>query len=512
MLSARILDLRPGAAWVFSGDRWRSGASWIAPYDHPALETLAVRDGRRVFFHVRERLPGCSVENTCVPALLDERAYDASLAAARDWPRGHLLAEVTEAGFTLSAGHCCPAPVYYSVAGEELHLHWDLAVLRGLLPHQGLDEVEVPRLLTLSGYYSRRTVWSAASMLTERSALCFDGTSVTVREPRPALHETARVLDEDADVVGGYERLLNAVLADTWYVPERTAVELSGGMDSSNVALSLAARHGSLPRAGALVHDGEVGAQQMRRRRELLAVTGFDDTVVRAADFPPLDPQSRPAWRLGPQEETYIAAHSRLLRSWVADGVLWVATGVGGDEMLSLTPAERGSQRQYRPPVPPWLTERAVEALADGESGIPPAPPVSDSVLRAIACGAPMYLRSGLWPLYPLADHAAWRFGQWLPVEWRRDKRLARERMARAGLSRQVTHPPLRESFHGVLQEAVQRFAPEQVREVMKGSPLLDFGFLDAGELAAAAERLERGVSAQDEMIVHVLRLHAALT
>lgn len=315
-------------------------------------------------------------------------------------------------------------------------------------------------------------------------------------------------------MVAGFELLLDALLSDYSYAPEQTAVELSGGMDSSNVALSLAVRHGAGLRAGALIHDGAIGEQQRRRRAELLAYTGLKDTVVWASDFPPLGPGSRLASRLGPHEETYIRAHSRLLELWVERGVRWVATGVGGDEMLSLTAVERGPRGLYRPPAVPWLTEFSRQSLMDSVSGIPPAPPVSDSVLRAMVCGAPMYLRAGLWPLYPLAEVEAWRFGQWLPIEWRREKRLARERMAARGLSREVTHPVLRENFHKVLRTALIRFGPGRLRDLLReGSPLLEAGFVEAGELEAVAQRLERGVvSEQDEMVVHVLRVHDALT
>jgi asparagine synthase (glutamine-hydrolysing) len=312
-------------------------------------------------------------------------------------------------------------------------------------------------------------------------------------------------------VIDGYERLLDAVLADHHYVPERTAIELSGGMDSSNVAMSLATRHGPILASGALIQEGAAGEQQTRRRDAMIRYAGFRDTALRAADYLPMDPQYAPRVRLGPHEEIYIAGHSRLLAKWKADGALWAVAGVGGDEMLSLPPAPH-------PPltpadVPSWLAPGVFEALRDQESGIPPAPPISDSTLRALACGAPMYLRAGLWPLYPLADPAMWRFGQWLPFSWRRNKHLARVRLQRLGFDPEVSHPPLRENFHDVLRRSLTRFGPAAIRTMLDtGSPLFDGKFVDADELAAVAVRLERQqLTEQDGMVAHVLRLHHAL-
>ncbi|MFI6374767.1 hypothetical protein [Streptomyces sp. NPDC050546] len=511
MLSMRIDGTLTSTSWEWAGDRWRGGSSWISPCDHPALETWSARDSQRVVFQVRERMPGRSPHSPSSPRPVIARVYDDALSEASTWERAHHLIEITPSGITVSTGAHGPAPVYLTTNRSTLHGHWDVARLRSAAPHQRLDSIEIARLLALTGHYSTRTAWQAITLLTERSSAWFHDGELRMRMPEPARHDEPRELAPDARVVDGYERLLNAVLADHHYVPERTAIELSGGMDSTNVAMSLAARHGSALITGALIQEGKAGEQQRRRREAMIRYAGFRDTALRAADYLPMDPQHSPSMPLGPHEEIYIAGHSRLLAKWKADGVLWAAAGVGGDEMLSLPP-------QLRPPLEPdeaprWLTPTTVEALRDQESGIPPAPPISDSTLRALACGAPMYLRAGLWPLYPLADQAAWRFGQWLPFSWRRNKHLARVRLQRLGFGREVTHPPLRENFHAVLNQALTRFGPATIRAMLdSGSPLIDGKFIDADELAAVALRLEQQQPTQkDQMVAHVLRLHRAL-
>ncbi|MFK0279529.1 hypothetical protein ACIQVL_03510 [Streptomyces sp. NPDC090499] len=511
MLSMRIDATSTSLSWEWADNRWRSGSSWISPYDHPALEIWSVQDSQRVAFQVRERMPGQLPHSPDAPRPVSTRAYSEAVSKAAAWERAHHLIEITPNGISVSTGARCPAPVYLTESGGVLQGHWDVTRLLRAVQHQHLDPVEVARLLARTGHYSTRTAWQGVSLLTERSNVWFHDGELRVRVPEPARHDEPRELSPDARVLDGYERLLDAVLADHHYVPERTAIELSGGMDSSNVAMTLANRHGPILVSGALLQEGAAGEQQKRRRAAMIRYAGLRDTALRAADYLPLDPHYVPRVPLGPHEEIYIAGHSQLLAKWKADGVLWAATGVGGDEMLSLPP-------EQLPPLVPsdfprWLTLTTFEALRDQESGIPPAPPISDSTLRALACGAPMYLRAGLWPLYPLADPVMWRFGQWLPFIWRRKKYLARARLKRLGFDAEVTHPPLRENFHDVLHQALVRFGPASIRALLAtGSPLIEGKFVDADELAAAALRLEqKQLKPHDGMVMHVLRLHHAL-
>jgi hypothetical protein len=63
-----------------------------------------------------------------------------------------------------------------------------------------------------------------------------------------------------------------------------------------------------------------------------------------------------------------------------------------------------------------------------------------------MACGAPRYLRAGMWTLAPLAHPDLVRFSEWLPAQWRRGKRLLRYYLARLGLPDLVVNPVLVEN------------------------------------------------------------------
>jgi hypothetical protein len=51
------------------------------------------------------------------------------------------------------------------------------------------------------------------------------------------------------------------------------------------------------------------------------------------------------------------------------------------------------------------------------------------------------------------------RFGEWLPVEWRRRKRLLRDRLALAGLSPDLVEPRLRENLAAMMAAGPRRYS-----------------------------------------------------
>ena len=89
-------------------------------------------------------------------------------------------------------------------------------------------------------------------------------------------------------------------------------MELSGGVDSANVALSLAARpEGHLVGPGAMILDGQRATQQVSRRRNLIRACGFTtpDITIHATAWPPLHPDGQRARTGGPEQRRDGPAH-----------------------------------------------------------------------------------------------------------------------------------------------------------------------------------------------------------
>lgn len=299
-------------------------------------------------------------------------------------------------------------------------------------------------------------------------------------------------------MIAGYEALLDRVLASRPYDPGTAAVELSGGVDSANVAASLAARDPGRLVTAAMLLPGPSGRQRRRRRTELTAAfRSRRDLVVSAETLAPLCPtgartQGAP---VSPYDDAYLEATEAMHRTIAEHGVRTVFTGIGGDEMVALTSAEVshaavGMDR----PVMPWLGARTRELAAEIDSDIAPPSVVNEMTLLACACAAPSILRAGMWPVHPLADPAMIRFGEWLPRQWRADKRLPRERLGRLGLSAEVCRPTLAENFVEVMHAGLTRYGIAYLNQMLiDGSPLIDDGFVDPDQLALVRDRIATG-------------------
>ncbi|NGO08310.1 hypothetical protein G5C60_11905 [Streptomyces sp. HC44] len=129
-------------------------------------------------------------------------------------------------------------------------------------------------------------------------------------------------------------------------------------------------------------------------------------------------------------------------------------------------------------------------------TGIAPATVAPETALVALEVATPLLARRGLWTLAPFTDPELVRFGQRLPLEWKRDKRLLTMRFAARGLPDEVVHPPLRENFGHLMNRAVYEYSSSLLRSWGKDLHLVEQGCLDA---AVLAETIERAALGSDE-------------
>jgi asparagine synthase (glutamine-hydrolysing) len=477
-----------------------------------------VTDGRSSFLFVRERMrdpawhgPGTGVIRA------DAALYRQRLSEVSAWPLEATVVECDPSGrFRVSAGRWGTAPLYLACGSGALHGTWSLPDLSSRATLEALDPVAVTRALALRGRYTARTLFRDAHQLTERASAEYDprAPALLLRYPDPAPHARPRALREGVDVVEVFERLLEQAVTRRWYDPGESAVELSGGVDSGNVAMTLAALHPGGALAYALMIGGPAGGQQSRRRAAMLEHCGFPDIRVPAWERPPLHPSGRRARGepVDPLAEPYHEAVELMLATARARGVRTVFTGDGGDELLSLRGTEWAAEGKvpgrHAPgrDLPPWLGPMARAAAEAIDENLAPRTVVNEATLLGFACRSPQFLAAGLrgpgplakrwpgcWPVSPLCDPELIRFAEQLPVEWRRDKRLARVRLARLGFSQEVVHPPLRETFGHLMEQGMRAYGVPLLKKMVGGSRLIDLGYVDGARLRAAYERLAEG-------------------
>ncbi|HEX2419067.1 MAG TPA: hypothetical protein VHJ83_13255 [Micromonosporaceae bacterium] len=476
-------DLNSGL-WCERGGRWGLGRSWIAPYQHPALTTGLVNcpDGAAVFW-VAEH-PGIAVKtpstaSEVVAELVSQGMEFAVFRIERDAVR-------------LTVGPHGTAPIYLAHDGNNLAASWDLADLSGWCHADRLVDRVVAGILTRRYRYTSQTVFSDVRCVTERGTVVWDGSRCRIEYPQPGVHVLrARRLRSGVDPVKIFGGLLTDLVSRR-ALPGLSAVELSGGVDSANVAISLAGVCPG-PHSIGIVLDGRLGEQQASRRRELVRRFGFRDAAVFAVDHPPFAVTGlRTTGQLhSPAGDFYLEAFTALAGSAAARGVRVLFTGLGGDEAMALRPDERDCAR-WQPPYVPWLGSRAVAALADLDTDTAPVAPVPLPSLMGFAARNPTYLRAGIWPVSPLADPLAVRLAESLPVNWRRRKRLLRHRLASAGMPAEVVDPAEPENFLPLMQQGLSRFGLPYARRMIAGSLLIDSGFVDPIAFRHVVEQAER--------------------
>jgi asparagine synthetase B (glutamine-hydrolysing) len=444
--------------WDWEDTCWRSGSSWITPVTSPALRTESSIDRRGTTVAVREsRIGGDFTE----------------------------LVLGTDGVLGLTAGPLGVAPLYVAAADERLIGSWNPVDLAPFANPDGLSSVVVARLLTRRHRYSAETLFSQITRLTAGAIIEWSRTSgFRLRYPEPASHVTEpRRLRPGVDPVAHFAKLMNHVVCDASDALDGPiAVELSGGLDSANVALSLVQTCPGRILSGGLVVAGRQGRDQDIRRRVLIGHLGLRDVTVAAADHLPLSPHGprateRPHY---PDTDVYQEAFDVLRARLRSAGAHVVFTGYGGDEIMSRTPAER-PRPPTPPPLPPWLDQHTRDALADVDADCSPVTEVALPTLVVFAARNPAYLRTGLWPVAPFTAPELSRFGRSLPVEWRTRKELLRQRLARIGLPTTVSHPRRPESFAATMTLALRHHAPALLADMLERSVLIAQGFVCRG-------------------------------
>ncbi|GAA2530802.1 asparagine synthase-related protein [Winogradskya humida] len=496
-LHIRAKDV-PGR-WTWTGRQWQSGASWIEPYDHPALEVLDQTPDSPAMV-VRERIPG-----------RDAQPHHPQ------WAGDFVVVQFAGDSMWLEAGTHGIAPIYLIEHGNVLHGSWDVADLADQVREAPLQERELVRQLTGRFRYTHETLWEGLNWLTERSRAVYSRHGLRLCYPLAAAHGRPRQLHPDADPVAAYQRLLDEVLDRHAYDPATTAVELSGGLDSANVAATLGARHPGQITAAAMLIVGDAGEQQQDRRRRMINLFGLGENVTtRMIDNLPLRPGGRRASRalITPYDELYDEGKSSLVALLGERGIRTVVTGIGGDEMVALTLDELSRPALgMDTPAATWFGPRTLHLLDDTDTAIASASVVNEMTLMAMACVAPPLLRAGMWPIHPLADPTLIRFGDWLPYQWRHRKQLHRARLASLGCDPYLTDPPLRENFEQVMGLGLRRYGVAYLREILdEGSPLIADGYLDPDGLATTMAGIDAGTAVPDDHeICRVSSLEATL-
>lgn len=491
MLTFRLTPYA-STTWAWTGTVYATTdrTSRIAPFGHPMLEHLAVTDGTRTLIIVRERLAG---RGDADPELriVEVGAYDQARALATGWPADFVLIE-TRPGYPLevTAGAARTTPLYLADGDGVLHGSWDMADLKPFAT--GISTREAARLLIYQPRYGAETLFTGIRRLTERAKAVFGG-ALYLHYPEPALHVRPRGLALAGDVLAALTQTIDAALDLRPLDPATTVFHLTGGFDSGTIATRAAVRWPGRITTAALQVIGAGRAQQDRRRAQMRAALPFGktDLLIDCVDAPPLHPEC-PRVRgeaISPYEEPLFLPFYRLTGLIADHGAQTLVTGLGGDEMVALSPDESEAVAAANAHITdrlPWLGADARPALRYSDDAIAPPAIVNAITLLSLETTAPPLLRAGLWPIHPFTHPAMIKFGEQLPLHWREFKNLQRRHMAALGMSDEVCNPIERESFVWLVEHSLKTYGiPNLERMLADGSPLIDARLVDPDGLKA---------------------------
>ncbi|MFF5258339.1 asparagine synthase-related protein [Actinomadura viridis] len=518
MLTLRIAPYT-STSWEWTGAAYTTGdgAGHVTPYAHPMVEQLAVTDGTRTLLAVRERVadrPACASGLRTV----NPDVYDELTAVAARWPADQVLIETApHHPVRVTAGAAGTTPLYLAHADGVLHGSWDMADLRTYAT--GLASKEAARLLIYRPRYGAETLFKGITRLTERATATFGG-DLHIRYPEPALHAAPRELAPGADVLAAFTTAIDQALDVRPIDPATTLFHLTGGLDSGTLATRAAARWPGRLNTATLIVIGPGRQQQIRRRKQILAALPFGDHDLQVDAgthllFAPAAARVR-GEPVSPYEEPLHHPFSRLTDEISALGAKVVVTGLGGDEMVAVSPEESEAVARANAHITdrlPWLGAHARAALEFSDDAIAPPAVVGNMTLLSLETTAPPLLRAGLWPLHPFTDPGLIRLGEQLPFHWRDLKRLQRRRLATFGLSDEVCTPVEPENFVELVRRSLMTDGMPLLHRMLRdGSPLIDAGLVDPDGLSGVLDEVAAGVYDEDHhsKLLEVLTLDMA--
>ncbi|WP_219420492.1 asparagine synthase-related protein [Pseudonocardia nigra] len=209
------------------------------------------------------------------------------------------------------------APLHLTISGENLIASWDPAELAFATRPEHLSPAVAARLLTRRHRYSTDTLFTTITRLTAGATALFHNGGLTVAYPPPAQHVVkCRKLRPGADPVRILERTLHELIVPIVSDHSgKVAVELSGGVDSANVAATTARCSAGPVMSGGLLVGGKAGREQRARREVIAEHFRLRDVAVHAWEHLPLSPDgprtaSEPHYPDGALTGTSITKHS----------------------------------------------------------------------------------------------------------------------------------------------------------------------------------------------------------
>lgn len=251
------------------------------------------------------------------------------------------------------------------------------------------------------------------------------------------------VLTDQARVTEAFVDLLAQSLEPNLARARNPLIEVSGGYDSSCVAIAARSIRDDLSSYG-VIHNGAIGTQQRRRRGELVALLGLKDFEAPSFIPGPFESLKTGECTFTPFDDIYRLPCAYAVDAHPTGDIDLIITGIGGDELAKGRTFHRED----------WEV----------------AGSVGSSATDAAAGRSDMFMRRGIWLTQPCVSQTVVDFCRALPKKIRAGRMINILTLARAGLSDGFIFPRYYEHYGNVImQEAASIDFDQELSESIVG-------------------------------------------
>lgn len=327
-------------------------------------------------------------------------------------------------------------PIYFSFDKAIINLSWDFKEIALSKKALTLD-FEYLVKSTFEPTYTNRTAFQGVSMLTAGSSIIFSDTGCEYKypssSPSPETLFTDISLNEAKEE---FVALLREKICRQIAGSKKIAIELSGGLDSSTVAMVAAdsLSNATISTYGIIISDPLLVNSQKNRRNQIIDFTNSHDYHIQIEDhLPSLASSAYEKYYLN--SEGYADAFEHIWHRAAKEEHRSILNGCGGDELFPqfanedfsldrLRSIDDETWQSYNTLLTDRLSARAQDVLGSHFLSCAPIATADAGVMLAMARRAPLLLTLNLIPVYPLRDSKIVNFCGQLPIQFRLNKTL----------------------------------------------------------------------------------------
>jgi len=242
-------------------------------------------------------------------------------------------------------------------------------------------------MISLYPPFNTETIDNNISKISERSLIICTKNETTRVHPDNYIGIQRGQLRAPEIVSDTIKQLITSVIERWKPEKNKTAFEVSGGVDSATVITACTPTFSRRITTTGIILPNEMGTVQMERRSHVIPGYARDLVYTLQNDAP--EWISLQNWT--PYDDYLYSIQEQQIKLILSKNIKFIVTGIGGDELYPI-------HAQNKTRFPEFLTKDAKEIFETFTSMPFSRSIIPLSSLEAASCRAPHFLRHGIWP------------------------------------------------------------------------------------------------------------------